>query len=117
MIRPWGPACRPTEDSPLLDPCSLFICKLHAANTRPGEAANNDAKHLAILARVIPRFIAKVRASRLPDYDASDDAQRLLLQLEVCVSGGHPFKIPLPQADIDALVGALRAHLRAILDG
>ena len=42
---------------PILDPCSLCICKLHAANSRPGEGANNDMMHLRILVRVIPRFL------------------------------------------------------------
>jgi len=95
----------------LLDPCSLFICKLHAANTRPGEGANNDAKHLAILSRVIPRFLEKVRVTALPEYDAKEDAGRLLRKLEACASGKDPFQVPIDPAEHDALLAALRGHL------
>lgn len=95
----------------LLDPCSWFICKLHAANSRPGEGANNDIKHLAILARVIPRFLAKVRATALPEYDAREDAARLLGQLDDCIEGRHPFRIPLPDDEVKLLRDALRQHL------
>lgn len=95
----------------ILDPCSLFICKLHAANTRPSEAANNDVKHLCILAKVIPTFLRKVRASDLPDYDANADAQRLLDQIAACQSGAHLFQIPLVAVELDPLVAGLREHL------
>jgi hypothetical protein len=95
----------------LLDPCSLFICKLHAANTRPGEGANNDAKHLAILARVIPRFLEKVRITALPEYDAREDAERLLRRLEDCLAGNEGWQVPLPEKALEDLLSALRQHL------
>jgi len=98
---------------PLLDPCSLFICKLHAANTRPVETVNNDIMHLRILARVIPRFLEKIRVTALSDYDAKEDARRLLQQIEACESGAHDFRVPLPSEQTQALISELRAHLGA----
>jgi hypothetical protein len=95
----------------LLDPCSLFICKLHAANTRPEGEAGNDIKHLAILARVIPRFLEKLRATPVAEYDAKQDATRLLRQIEDCEAGRHPFHVPLPADEIARLCNALRRHL------
>jgi hypothetical protein len=97
---------------PLLDPCSLFICKLHAANTRPVEHVSNDITHLRILARVIPRFLARIRAAAMPDYDAKEDAARLLKQIEACQSGLHPFEIPLGIVHLSSLMSALRSHLK-----
>lgn len=98
---------------PLLDPCSLFICKLHAANTRPVETVNNDIMHLRILARVIPRFLEKIRVTALPEYNANEDAQRLLQQIEACESGAHDFRVPLSTEETAALISELRAHLGA----
>jgi len=95
----------------LLDPCSLFICKLHAANTRPEGEASNDIKHLAILARVIPRFLEKLRASPVAEYDAKEDVRRLLRQIDDSEAGRHPFKVPLPVDEITRLCDALRRHL------
>ena len=108
---PVGSALATNRGISLLDPCSLFICKLHAANTRPGEGANNDAKHLAILSRVIPRFLEKVRVTALPEYDAKEDAERLLRKLEACASGKDPFQVPIDPVEPDALLAALRGHL------
>ncbi len=96
----------------VLDPCSLFICKLHAANTRPEGQAGNDVKHLAILARVIPRFLAKLRAVVVPDYDGKEDANRLLLKIESCESGRDVFQIPLAAEEKARLIEALREHLK-----
>ncbi len=45
---PVGTPLSPSEDLVLLDPCSLFICKRHAANTRPEGEASNDIKHLGL---------------------------------------------------------------------
>ncbi len=95
----------------LLDPCSLFICKLHAANTRPAGEAGNDVKHLQILACVIPRFLAKLRASAIPEYDGKEDAERLLRQIEACEAREHPFQVPLSAEEIAGLCGALCGHL------
>jgi hypothetical protein len=95
----------------LLDPCSLFICKLHAANTRPTEAVNNDINHLRILARVIPRLLAKVKAAALVDYNAHEDAERLLRKIEACVRGDDGFQVPLAAAELEPLEQALREHL------
>lgn len=95
----------------LLDPCSLFICKLHAANTRPAGQAGNDVKHLSILACVIPRFLKKLRTTPVAEYDGNEDAGRLLQQLEICEAGQHPFRVPLPVDEISSLVAALRQHL------
>ena len=95
----------------LLDPCSLFICKLHAANTRPAGQAGNDVKHLSILACVIPRFLAKLRSVHVPEYDGRVDAERLLVQIESCESGRNPFRVPLTADEISILCGALRRHL------
>ncbi|MFN0079315.1 MAG: hypothetical protein ACKVY0_22860 [Prosthecobacter sp.] len=108
---PCGTPVATAEGIALLDPCSICICKLHAANTRPGEGANNDVKHLLILARVIPRFLEKVRVTALPEYDAREDAQRLLALLERCIAGHEPLRIPLPEADLAGLLAALRLHL------
>jgi hypothetical protein len=96
----------------LLDPCSLFICKLHAANSRPGGDSSNDVKHLKILARVIPRFLEKLRTSPVEGYDGHEDAERLLAHIEDCEAGRNPFQVPLSPAEIAALTGALRGHLR-----
>jgi hypothetical protein len=95
----------------LLDPCSLFICKLHAANTRPQSEAGNDIKHLAILARVIPRFLEKLRATVVAEYDAKEDVMRLLRQIEDSGAGRHLFQVPLPADEIARLCDALRQHL------
>ena len=95
----------------LLDPCSLFICKLHAANTRPSGQAGNDVKHLAILARVIPRFLEKLRSVPVPEYDAKEDVRRLLVQIEDCEAGRNEFQVPLPPEETTRLCGALRQHL------
>ncbi len=92
-------------------PCSLFICKLHAANTRPAELVSNDVMHLRILARVVPRFLARIRATALPEYDAREDAARLRRQIEACGSGRHEFRVPLEPAELEPLVRALREHL------
>lgn len=108
---PHGTALATSRGVSLLDPCSLFICKLHAANTRPGEAASNDVKHLRILARVIPRFLEKVRLTALPEYDARTDAERLLRQIEDCQAGRHPFHVPLPEQEVAELRQSLQAHL------
>lgn len=108
---PLGTPLSPMKDLILLDPCSLFICKLHAANTRPAGQAGNDVKHLAILARVIPRFLEKLRSSRVPEYDGRADADRLLQQIEACESGRHPFRVPLTADEISSLCDALRRHL------
>jgi transglutaminase-like putative cysteine protease len=108
---PAGTALRPEEGLTLLDPCSLFICKLHAANTRPKGEAGNDAKHLAILARVIPRFLEKLRASSVPEYDGKEDVTRLLQQIEASEVGRHPFRVPLAAEEISTLCEALLRHL------
>ncbi|HBJ87378.1 MAG TPA: hypothetical protein DDZ88_26675 [Verrucomicrobiales bacterium] len=109
---PCGTALATSRGVSLLDPCSLFICKLHAANTRPGDAANNDMKHLRILARVIPRFLEKVRLTALPEYDAHTDAERLLRQIEDSQAGRHSFRVPLPEQELTELRERLRTHLR-----
>lgn len=109
---PLGSTLATTRGISLLDPCSIFICKIHAANTRPGEGANNDIKHLRILARVIPRFLEKVRVTALPEYDAREDAQRLLTLLEDCLAGRSEFRIPLDEAETAGLLVALRLHLQ-----
>jgi hypothetical protein len=111
-LAPAGTPLSPSEDLVLLDPCSLFICKLHAANTRPEGEANNDITHLAILARVIPRFLEKLRASPVAGYDAREDARRLLRWIEDCEAGRHPFLVPLPLQEITGLSEALHRHLR-----
>lgn len=108
---PVGTPLSPSDHLVLLDPCSLFICKLHAANTRPGGDAGNDIKHLAILARVIPRFLEKLRATPVAEYDAKQDVTRLLRQIEDCEAGRHPFHVPLPADEIARLCNALRRHL------
>lgn len=108
---PCGSTLATKRGIALLDPCSICICKLHAANTRPGEGANNDVKHLAILARLIPRFLEKVRVTALPEYDAREDAQRLLALLERCITGHEPLRIPLPETELAGLLAALRLHL------
>lgn len=108
---PVGTPLSPSEDLILLDPCSLFICKLHAANTRPEGEASNDIKHLAILARVIPRFLEKLRATPVAEYDAKEDVRRLIRQIEDCEAGRHPFRVPLPVDEIARLREALSQHL------
>lgn len=108
---PLGTPLSPSEDLILLDPCSLFICKIHAANTRPEGQAGNDIKHLAILARVIPEFLGKLRAAPAPGYDAKEDAARLLRQIEDSEAGRHPFRVALPADEIAGLRDALRRHL------
>jgi|GEM_PF-2245544 len=108
---PCGTALATSRGVSLLDPCSLFICKLHAANTRPGDAASNDVKHLRILARVIPRFLEKVRVTALPEYDARTDAERLLRQIEDCQAGRHLFRVPLAEQEVAELRQSLQAHL------
>ena len=108
---PVGTPLSPSEDLVLLAPCSLFIFKLHAANTRPEGEANNDIKHLAILARVIPRFLGKLRATPVAEYDAKQDVTRLFRQIEDCEAGRHPFQVPLPADEIARLCDALRQHL------
>lgn len=108
---PVGTPLSPVENLVLLDPCSLFICKLHAANTRPAGQAGNDVKHLAILARVIPRFLAKLRSVVVPEYDGKEDASRLLRKIEACESGRDVFQIPLPVEEKARLSEALRTHL------
>jgi hypothetical protein len=109
--QPLGTPLLTRGDLTLLDPCSLFICKLHAANTRPEGEANNDIKHLAILARVIPRFLEKLRATPVAEYDAKEDVSRLLRQIEDSGAGRHPFRVPLPVDEIARLCDALRLHL------
>jgi hypothetical protein len=109
---PVGTPLSPSEDLILLDPCSLFICKLHAANTPPESQAGNDIKHLAILARVIPRFLQKLRAIPVDEYDAKEDVRRLLRQIEDSGAGRHPFQIPLAADEITRLCDALCQHLR-----
>jgi hypothetical protein len=74
---------------------------------------NNDIMHLRILARVIPRFLEKIRVTALPDYDAKEDARRLLQQIEACESGAYDFRVPLPSEQTQALISELRAHLGA----
>ncbi len=108
---PVGTPLSPSADLTLLDPCSLFICKLHAANTRPGGEAGNDVKHLAILACFIPRFLAKLRSTPVAEYDGKEDASRLLRQIETCQTGQHPFRVPLSAGETDILCEALRRHL------
>lgn len=110
---PVGTPISPFEDLILLDPCSLFICKLHAANTRPEGQAGNDVKHLAILARVIPRFLAKLRSVTVPGYDGKEDAERLLLKIEACEAGRDVFTIPMSADDLAFLIEALRQHLKS----
>lgn len=108
---PVGTPLSPLRELVLLDPCSLFICKLHAANSRPAGQVGNDVKHLAILACVIPRFLEKLRSVPVPDYDGRVDAGRLLAQIEACEAGRHPFRVPLASEEISILCGALRQHL------
>lgn len=108
---PAGTPLRPDGDLTLLDPCSLFICKLHAANTRPAGEAGNDVKHLAILACVIPRFLEKLRSAPVAEYDAKEDVGRLLRQIEASETGQHPFRVPLSAEEISTLCEALRRHL------
>ncbi len=108
---PLGTAIATRGGLTLLDPCSLFICKLHAANTRPGGEAGNDVKHLAILACVIPRFLEKLRSTPVAEYDGKEDASRLLRQIEACEAGQHPFRVPLSAEEISTLCEALRRHL------
>jgi hypothetical protein len=108
---PVGTPLSPSDDLVLLDPCSLFICKLHAANTRPHGEAGNDIKHLAILARVIPQFLGKLRAKPVMEYDAKEDVTRLLRQIDDSQAGRHPFKVPLSVEEIARLCDALRHHL------
>lgn len=108
---PSGTAIATRGGLTLLDPCSLFICKLHAANTRPAGEAGNDVKHLAILACVIPRFLEKLRSAPVAEYDAKEDVGRLLRQIEASETGQHPFRVPLPAEEISTLCEALRRHL------
>lgn len=108
---PVGTPLSPSAGLVLLDPCSLFICKLHAASTRPEGEAGNDVKHLSILARVVPRFLQKLRSTPLADYDGKEDAKRLLLQIEDSQAGRHPFRVPLPADETIRLCNALRQHL------
>ena len=110
---PVGSSLSPVSGLTLLDPCSLFICKLHAANTRPSGAASNDEKHLAILACVIPRFLEKLQSMPVEGYDAMEDARRLLSQIEACEDGRHPFQVPLSPPDIARLSLSLRTHLQS----
>jgi hypothetical protein len=109
---PQGSALVLRSGLSVLDPCSLFICKLHAANTRPEGQAGNDVKHLAILARVIPRFLAKLRSVTVPGYDGKEDARRLLLKIEACEAGRDVFTIPMSAEELALLVEALRLHLK-----
>lgn len=109
---PLGTPLSPEDSLSLLDPCSLFICKLHAANTRPPGQAGNDVKHLSILARVIPRFLEKLRSVPVPEYDGKEDAGRLLAKIEDCEAGRHEFQVPLPTDEIAGLCEALRLHLK-----
>jgi hypothetical protein len=109
--KPQGASLLIRSGLTVLDPCSLFICKLHAANSRPAGQAGNDVKHLAILARVIPRFLAKLRAVVVPEYDGKEDAERLLKKIEACESGLDVFKIPLATAEKARLIEALSEHL------
>ena len=74
---------------------------------------NNDIMHLRILARVIPRFLEKIRVTALPEYNANEDAQRLLKQLEACESGEHDFRVPLSPEEMSELICELRNHLNA----
>jgi hypothetical protein len=108
---PVGTPLSPLEGILLLDPCSLAICKLHAANTRPEGGAGNDVKHLSILACVIPRFLEKLRSTPVAEYDGKEDADRLLRQIDDCEDGRHPFRVPLPAEEIAGLCDALRGHL------
>ncbi len=108
---PRGTSLNPTGGMVLLDPCSLFICKMHAANSRPGGQAGNDVKHLRILSRVIPRFLEKLRAMPVEDYDGKVDAERMLRHIEDCEAGRHPFVVPLAAEEIGGLCEALRRHL------
>jgi len=108
---PIGTPLSPLDGILLLDPCSLFICKLHAANTRPAGGASNDVKHLAILACVIPRFLEKLRSTPVAEYDGKEDAGRLLRQIDDCEASRHPFRVPLPAEEITRLGDALRGHL------
>jgi hypothetical protein len=108
---PLGTAIMNHAGLSLLDPCSLFICKLHAANTRPAGEAGNDVKHLEILACIIPRFLKKLRAAAIPEYDGKEDAERLLRQIEACEAEKHPFQVPLSAEEIASLCDALRGHL------
>lgn len=73
--------------------------------------ASNDIKHLAILARVIPRFLEKLRAIPVVEYDGKEDAARLLRQIEDCEAGRHPFRVPLSEDEVARLCDALRGHL------
>ena len=108
---PAGSTLATTQGFPLLDPCSLFICKLHAANTRPGEGAENDVKHLRLLNVIIPRFLLRLRESSDVPYTAREDAARLMKLIEDCQTRRHEFRVPLPDWDVDALVHELRQHL------
>lgn len=108
---PVGTPLSPLNELVVLDPCSLFICKLHAANTRPSRQEGNDVKHLAILACVIPRFLEKLRSVHVPEYDGRVDAQRLLEQINACEGGRHAFRVPLTADVISRLCDALRRHL------
>ena len=109
---PRGTALATETGVALLDPCSMFICKIHAANSRATTDASNDIKHLAILARIIPRFLDKVRVTKHPEYDAKEDAARLLGIINDCAAQTIPFSIPLPVKDIECLRAALHEHLR-----
>lgn len=111
---PVGTPLSPVENLILLDPCSLFICKLHAANTRPAGEAGNDVKHLAILARVIPRFLNKLREASTMEYDGKEDANRLQVKIDACEAGRDLFQIPLPTDELTALCEALEDHLKKV---
>lgn len=105
---PLGTPLSPTEGLVLLDPCSLFLCKLHAARTRPLGDESNDIRHLEILARVIPGFLAKLRSEPAPGYDAMRDVERLLRHLD----DSEAAAIPLPEEELEKLRSALILHLR-----
>jgi hypothetical protein len=110
---PQGSALRLGRIS-VLDPCSLFICKLHAWNTRPVAHREHDLDHLRVLWHVIPRFLAtanelKAKSTGASAYSPRIDAERLRNVLRQAKSPGAKLEVPLPEEQV--------GELERILDG
>ncbi|MEO8353623.1 MAG: hypothetical protein ABI680_17995 [Chthoniobacteraceae bacterium] len=88
----------------ILDPLSLTIGKIHAFNHRPAGIANEDAVHLHLLARIVPRFILEARERGL----AAEVAERCRALDSILATWSTPFTPEILAAFRQALADSAR---------
>lgn len=85
----------------VIDPLSLMIGKTHAWNHRPAGQSDNDARHLRLLRKVVPLFLAEACRRGIHE-DAAERARALLLILDTWPLPFSPKELAVFRAEVAA---------------